>query len=233
MSKAKWPATEADLAVPVVEWLTEQGWDVYQEVQTATGPIADIVATQGQLVWVVECKKAFGLAVLEQAEHWLPYAHYVSVAYPHVPSPRRGTLPLRVADWLGIGTLGVQKFGDFGGALSDFCFESRPPLLRREPPCLYLLRRQLNEAQRAYAPAGNAEGRFWSPFRATCDAVRAYVQQHPGAAMKEVVDSVRHHYRTDSTARSCLVKWAEEGKIRGVRLEREGRSVRLYAEVQP
>lgn len=233
MSKAKWPETEAELALPVVEWLEDQGWDVYQEVRTSYGPIADIVATQGQLLWVVECKKAFGLAVLEQAEHWLPYGHYVSVAYPHAPASRRGALPRRVARWLGVGTLGVQKLGDFGGVISDFNFVHEPPSLRRKPPCLDLLRRELNEAQRTYAPAGNAASRYWSPFRATCDAVRAYVKQHPGAPVKEVVDAVRHHYRADSTARSCLLKWAEKGKIAGVRLEREGRAARLHPEVAP
>lgn len=230
MKPTKWPETEADLALPVVEWLESQGWEVYQEVRTNYGPIADLVAVQGQLIWVLECKKAFGLAVLEQAEHWLQYAHYVSAVYPYSGTSRSGRLPRRVARWLGIGTLEVRRLGDFGGVIPDFYFEQEAPTLRRRPPCLELLRRELNEAQRTYAPAGNAASQYWSPFRATCDAVSAYVKLHPGVQVKEVIDSVRHHYRTDSTARSCLVKWAERGKIRGVRLEREGRFVRLYPE---
>ena len=47
--------SEQDLAAIVVGWLTERGWDVYQEV-AIMGKVADIVAVRGPCVWIVECK---------------------------------------------------------------------------------------------------------------------------------------------------------------------------------
>lgn len=44
-----WPASEIELARPIVPWLQEMHWDVYQEVQCMMyGQVADIVAIQGR-----------------------------------------------------------------------------------------------------------------------------------------------------------------------------------------
>jgi Holliday junction resolvase len=226
---SKWPATEVELARPVVAWLESQGWDVYQEVQTDLGPIADIVATQGPLVWVVECKKALGLPVLEQAEHWLHYAHFVTAAYPYVPN-RRNRLARRVAEWLGIGLLEVRHSELWRlGVDLQFTFERpEPPRFTRDPKLKDLLTKHLLPGQRTFAEAGNALGLRYTPYRETCDLARDYVRQHPGAQVREVVENIRHHYKADATARACLLKWAQEGKLHGVRLEQDGRALRLY-----
>lgn len=43
--KRTWPAKEQELAEPVVRWLEDQQWTVYEEVQLmAAEPIADIMA---------------------------------------------------------------------------------------------------------------------------------------------------------------------------------------------
>jgi hypothetical protein len=104
-----WPATEADLARPLVEQLRELGWRVYQEVEWYTnGPRADIVATQGRLYWAIECKKSLSLDVLAQAFGWIGKAHVVSVA---VPASRRHSsgndFALEAARAFGIGVLHV------------------------------------------------------------------------------------------------------------------------------
>lgn len=70
---------------PLIRWLQDDGWDVYQEVETPSG-VADIVAKMShgklELVWVIEGKKTMGEAVLHQATHHLRHAHLVSVAVP-------------------------------------------------------------------------------------------------------------------------------------------------------
>ena len=43
---------ETDLAKPIIFYLEEHGWDVYQEV-IIHGRIADIVATFGKLTWIL------------------------------------------------------------------------------------------------------------------------------------------------------------------------------------
>src|SRR6476646_10663174 len=101
--------SEAELASGVVQWLTQNGWDVYQEVQFR-GSVADIVAVFGKLVWIIECKQAFTLDVLCQAGEWLPYAHYVSVAVPYSNGRRHGTTMNRIMAMLNIGCLEVEPY---------------------------------------------------------------------------------------------------------------------------
>lgn len=228
---SKWPASEVELARPVVAWLESQGWTVYQEVQPSIGlaPVADIVAVQGNLLWIVECKRSFGLAVLEQCEHWLPYANFVSAAYPHSSTKRSRGLPERVADWLGVGQLSVQcnDLTPYNLGL-QFTYRDRSPRLNRKPVLKQYVTNALTEQHRTFAEAGNADGLRWTPYRATCDQVLNYVKEHPGASAKDVVNHIRHHYSSDATARSCLVQWGRAGKVYGVRVEQEGRNIRFY-----
>lgn len=107
-----WPAREEDLGPPVVAWLTAWGWDVYQEVVVGDG-VADIVATRGPVVWIIELKLSFSLSLLDQAYHRRRYAHRVSVAVPKYS--RGGSVKLgstrHICDILGIGLLLVAGAG--------------------------------------------------------------------------------------------------------------------------
>ena len=79
---------ETDIAKPVVSWLQDQGWTVYQEVEVKErGARADIVAIIEPKIWVIEVKRSYGLGVLEQALSWRSLSHYVSIA---VPRGKRG-----------------------------------------------------------------------------------------------------------------------------------------------
>ena len=57
------PESEVEIGRVVVEALRARGWTVYQEVQSRLGPVADIVAVQGPVLWVVELKRQFGFDV--------------------------------------------------------------------------------------------------------------------------------------------------------------------------
>ena len=62
---------ETVLAEKVIAWLEDYGWDVYQEVQIfPAGEVCDIVAVQNRIVWAIETKTTFCLAVIAQAEKW-------------------------------------------------------------------------------------------------------------------------------------------------------------------
>lgn len=117
---------EVELGPPVIEWLTGQGFDVYQEVSAWSG-IADIVAVCGaplaaedeerqrqrrQIVAVVELKTSLSFELLYQARRWRGVAHQVWVAgrrsawrcRPRLPrrsraaSSRRGAAPTQKAE---------------------------------------------------------------------------------------------------------------------------------------
>lgn len=208
---------EEDLAAVVVRHLRDLRWEVYPEVQPRRFKCcADIVAVQGPVVWVLETKLSFGLSVIEQAHDWRPYAHFVSVA---VPWSRRTRMAEIICRRLGIGVLRIRKDGMIDErALPDF---NRKALADR-------LRVDLTERHKTYAPAGNAAGRRYTPFRRTCESVAAAVRERPGLLLKELLDSVPTHYLNRASARTCLPRWVREGLVDGVRMERDGRFLRLY-----
>jgi hypothetical protein len=197
--------TEVDLAARVVAWLEEQRFDVYQSVQLHSGgPVADIVATQGSLVVVVEAKLRFGFKVVDQAAAWSPYAHLVYCAVPRARGGigRAGTAAL-VA--LGVGVI----------VSADSTREELAPRFNRKAWAAKL-RGVLCPEHKTHAPAGAQGGGHWTPFKMTCENLLKYVASHPGCPMKEAVENIDTHYASAKTARACLALWIREGKVPGV-----------------
>ena len=212
-------ASEAALAAVVVNWLRDQDWTVYQEVYRL-GSVCDIVAARGPLLWAIETKLAFGVSVLDQAQFWLLKAHLVSVATPWTSHHMGGML----GDWCdgkGIGILQVSR--------QQEVHERKAAQLRRR--IMTDLRAALRPEQLS-AVAGTAGGGHWTPFKETCRSVEQAVAARPGFTLKELMDSVRTHYSSRTVARAGIVRWIEGGKI-GVRIEREGKTIRLYPPALP
>lgn len=214
---------EVELAGHVIAWLQDQNWTVYQEVEFR-GSVADIVATQGQLITVVEAKRSYGFAVLEQAVHWLRFANYVWVSVWDLRRRRgrrhRGAdFGRMVAEKFGIGVLNVEPDGVTREAVS--------PEFRRKLARSPILRDALREEHRTAAQAGTNRGGRYTPFRATCDALKSVVLESPGIQLKDAIGQIEHHYMSPKSARSSLVHWIQKGKVRGVRLERDGRRLLL------
>jgi hypothetical protein len=214
---------ETDLAAAVVAYLRDLEWDVHQEVGGSYGPRADIAALRGRQLYIVETKLALGLAVIAQARHWMNRTHYVSVAVPMLRSSNTRDerhVAHQVLEQWGIGLLEVRGMGYETGSLKDWQVEETlpPRLCRRiELGRLQRLRASLDDGTRTYAQAGNADGRFWSPFKATVAEIhRALRDARRDLTTKELIDQIKHHYRTDATARSTLPRWLAYGKIPGV-----------------
>jgi hypothetical protein len=202
---------ETEIAEPVVQYLEQHHWEVYQEVSLG-GATADIVAVQGPLLWVLECKLRFSLALLEQAEEWIGLSNLCSIVTPHRTRQVRGhRLGRRIMGILGIGHFEV------GYSVQ----ESVRPALRRKRSGR--LQEALCPEHKTFCKAGSAGGGMWTPFKRTSrDIVRA-VHRNPGLAFKEMMADLKHHYSTDASARACILRWIRAGVIEGVRLDEEMR----------
>lgn len=218
--------SEAEMGTAVLGWLSQSGWDVYPEVTDGGGSArADIVAVLGPLVWVVECKMAFGLDVLAQAHRWLGRAHYVSVAVPSYPHGFGRT----VAETFGIGVIVATpvppwKQGPGGG------WHTLPPRFNRHARTK-ALRGLLNVGQKAFT--AGAQAGFWTPYQGTCRALRELLEGHPdGMPVKDAIAGLKdqHHYRSDATARASMMKWARHGRVPGVRLDETTKPARFVRE---
>ena len=196
--------TEEDLAARVVAWLQARSWEVYQEVDCRLGR-ADIVAVRGPLIHVIECKLAFGFPVLEQARRWLGHANLVSVA-TESRSGRRDVCDI-ACEALGVGRLLVGH--DVVEAVSA-------RMLRRVSRTI---RNTLRPEHQTYAKAGT-NGGYYSAWRGTCarlvEIVVAANRHGLGISPKDAIAKIAHHYATDSSARSCLLREVRDGKVPGI-----------------
>lgn len=235
---------ETEVAAPVVEYLRHLGWDVYQEVQNGcAGKIADIVAVLDGRIWVVESKTSLNLDLISQAIHWQRHAHWVSVAIPAAKRrPYRDIGPGRKLALRLLRDNGIGVFRVNAGEIIHDTFDS-PPRLNRwglhwddatlsprrwHLDSIKVLRGALRDEHRHWATAGNADGQRWSPWKATCKRAERFVKDNPGTSLKDLIDGIEHHYRKDSTARSSMSQWIQQGKVPGIEARREGRLIRLY-----
>lgn len=221
------PIKETDLAAKVVQWLQCHHWDVYQEVGHC-GRVADIVCKQGPVLWVIECKTSLGLNVIDQAYDWRSFAHRVSVAVPAPPQGKRPPRSRGIARYIlrtfEIGLLIVSGASYTSFEDSQVMEELHAPLHRR---IIGGLADDLRAEQKTWAKAGSADGNHWTPFKATCREVQRYVADHDGCTLKEMVDSVNHHYASTASAKGSLSTWIQQGAIKGVSAARDGKQLRL------
>jgi len=234
--------SEAELAAVVVRCLVGAGWDVYQEVALSNfhAGRADIVAARGELTWVVETKLAASFDLVGQARDWIHYASMVSVAVPSAHHRNRGRgVFMDLCRDLGLGVLEVRKIHDWEQsryhADSDLDREMSIlvwPRLRRVPKADRrgaTLRSRLLEEHKTFAPAGNAAGAFWSPWRATLKAAEVAVRANPGCTLKELVSGLTHnHYQAERTARACIARDIIAGRVPALRVDTDRKPWRVH-----
>ncbi len=184
---------EIALAGAVKAWLGDGGWAVFEEVRpwVKWGPVADLVATRGREVWVIECKMGLTLAVLAQAAYWPATRRSVAVPYAslgrHGARTARGSAErvqkfgLEVCGKFGIGVIEVGR----GGRVYETV---KAPLQRSFRRQATKIRESLNEGHQRSAPAGSAEGQRWSPYREMMTRVRRIVEQagQEGVTLRQI-----------------------------------------------
>lgn len=205
-------SSESDLAKKIIAWLEGNGWDCYQEVFVGNGyPRPDIVARRGAAIHIIECKLSASLALLDQAYHWRDQANYISVATPL----RCGSVSFRVF----CQTFGIGKIVCHVDWEQLECSYDLYPTFRRGKPFGYKWADLLNPRQKTYADAGNADGKFFSPFKNTVEQLEKIAIEKPGIRLSEAIKEIEHHYSADTTARSCIYQWIKNGVIKTVRIE--------------
>lgn len=215
---------ESELGPIVIDHLEQYGFECYQEVKHWTGRIADIVAVHHDpfLLYVLELKMSLGFAVIEQAMHWVNHAHRSYAVTPYT----KQRLAMKCCEQNGVGHWSVSDNYD------------RPKVNER---VVARLNRHANAAAHRFASklqpehkhtcaAGSQSGTRWTPFQATMFAVATVVADNPGITTTELVRLVKHHYRVDSTARSCIPTWVSKGKAPATTCRIENGKMRFYTD---
>jgi len=202
---------ETELAKKVISWLKDYNWDIYQEVPIKDR-VADIVAVQNNLIWIIETKLSLNLKVIAQADYYKRYAHFVSIA---TLPPKKGISSIisEILVWKKIGYISV----------GNSIFEGFPAILNRN-----ISKIQLFDEQKHYSEAGNNEGKRYTPFKNTCKEVIRVVSNNQGILFKDLINNIKHHYRTPSTAKNCIKKWIELGYIENIIIIKENNRLVVY-----
>lgn len=219
-------APEEILALPVVAYFAELG-AVFPEVSPwSGGDRADLVVVRDDATLdIVEVKTAPCKKLLRQIQGWRGAAERRWVAFD---PPRRGEKCQR---WLaafsddGVGVLYVV-----GGVVS---VAALPIECATSPFHRDRMVAALTPLHAQFGAAGNARGAFYTPFRHTCDNLRAALVRAPGLTIREAVERISHHYTSDKVARSSLLAWIRKGVVEGVESRADGRVLRLFPLSQP
>jgi hypothetical protein len=208
---------EQDLAEVVVQYLSDNGWDVYQEVELCSHGIrADIVAICNGKVWVIECKTSLSMDLIGQCYNWLHYAHLVSAACPYA----RHRFSEIILDHFGIGLLHVNfKY-------NKTCSEVLAPKIYRVPRGIAtkILLNGLHPEHKTFARAGT-QGGYFSKFSRTKQQLIGYIKMNPGCLMRDAIKILgKMHYASPTSAKVSLSKWIYEGYIKEI----EFRDGKLY-----
>lgn len=207
--------TEADLAAVVVAWLQDSGATVFQEVE-CPGGVADIVARVGPELWIIETKLRLSLALLVQAMDRRRLAHRVYCAGPYTRTLRDFAGLCRE---VGVGLLevrvGTAEYPTDQRWNPDHASVKEAAPARRWNSRPVALAASLRPEHQTHAAAGTNGGR-WTPFRDTCEQLRALVEREPGVSLRDAVASIRDHYSSKAAARSSLATWIAANKVPGV-----------------
>ena len=214
--------SEASLARRLIQWLKQNRWDVYQEVQPYTyGNCADVVAVKPGLVWVIETKTSLSLDAMAQAHEWLTSANMVAIAIPYGRKQRSKSrhFAKMVLRQYGIGLIEVHMQWTYTTVAVE-------PKQDPNVPGAVQLRQSLCKEHQTFAQAGNAVGKRFTKFQQTVQRLTAHVVANPGVLLKDAVAAIDHHYANRASAKNSLRERLKDGTIKTIRLEHP--SMRLY-----
>lgn len=209
---------ETELAEKIIEWLSAEHWNIYQEVQfSGIGGVADIVAERQGILWIVETKTAMSIEVLNQASAWP--AHFRSIGVPKVR--RSDKRDYRVArDYYGVGVIEVSDW--------DVYESLKPPLYLKHHKTAKRLLSKLTELHKTYAKAGSQNGHL-TPYKMTMMDIQRTVKERPGCTISDLFE--KHgpmHYSNKSSFKGNMLKCLESFESDWCRVDKSTKPYRLY-----
>ena len=200
--------TEAELAKKVITFLEDMKWNVWQEVTVDGGGSrrADIVAKQGNIIWVIECKTCLNLKVIEQAYHWRKKANQVSIAiWYHPRSYKFNHFVKDILDRYGIGLMTFCKHST--NACPTVLMPTNLSRVNTQ-----ILKSVLLTENKHMGISGSKDNSYDTPFKRTCRRIQDLVRGNP-MSLKDIIESISHHYANDRSARCCIARYVKTGVI--------------------
>ncbi len=244
MKKINTKISEADLASSLIAILNQDGWSCYSEVQVNTfGDRADVMATKNGFSWVFECKLTPNFDVLGQAARWIGKAHFVSIYTPYTASDPYSNKGRVIVDWIkykGIGweIIDVNSInkavldpsrhsnGKLAGHNCRYSIDLNPKLNRSAHTNAKRIINKLSVDMNNYT-AGSGGDAYSTPFKRSMLAVDQYLQQFGEAELSVMIDSIKHHHNTKTSAISSIGQFINKTKEK-YRTEGSGKRMKIF-----
>jgi hypothetical protein len=232
-----WPSSEQELAETIVKYVEDQGWEVYHEVQGRYGmSVADIVAIKDGKSWIIEIKRSFGLAVLEQAYEWRKSADFVSIAFPRKRAPWKKMMSNFAKKIISDHNMGVivAQYDEYPAYLRRKAGELRIEVKEHVKPqqnevnSTLDISKVLTEHHKTFAKAGSRDGGHYTPFRLTRKRLVEAVSKDPGKTLKEYIAEIDHHYASAKSAQGALSKLIKQDVITELYFRKSGNKKLVY-----
>ncbi len=199
MKKTKTTIKESDLAKVVIDYLTQPANDIYSEVPSTSGTVADIVIKRGDDLIAIETKTTFGLAVIAQAHHNKKHYNYVYVAVPL----SKTSFALTVCREFGIGVIVVDwKRG-------KRVYEELKPTYNENPK-----KPKLRDWMKR-SISGSQSDRLTS-FKVFLESVEEQLACNGSMTHKELFKTCYRHYMSAVYLRTNLVTHIKSGLIKNI-----------------
>lgn len=213
---------ETELAKPVISWLIDQHWNVYQEVQFYTGgSIADIVAERHGFLWIIESKNSYGFAVLKQASRWP--VHYRSVAVPYSKDH-----DYQVAkDYYQVGV--IEVIFDMYDCATSVIENASAPLIVKNHETIKRYRNKLTDLHKTFCPAGSFGSQHLTAYKLTIMQVRKTIENNPGCTIQFLYEKLgKMHYASAASFKGSLIKSLRDFESDWCRIDTDSRPIKLY-----
>ena len=206
---------ESELAEKIIYYLEGKGYTSYKEVSmrgkggNARSDCYFVKEINGEIETIaVETKMSMTLKVIEQSDRWKKHANQVYVCVPTVG--RKGwksrRFAIKMCKALGIG---VFEFGANG------IKESNIEIINEKAKMPPLYEEQKNSV------AGNDSGKFFTAFKNTVNELNKFMNGKTQYLYSDLVKEIKHHYKTDTSAKSSLKKMIERNVIEGYSFEKK------------
>jgi len=191
--------SEIELAETVVDFLNNDGWEVFQEVRNH-----DIIARKNNLIWCIECKLNFNFKVIEQANSARCILNSIAV-----PEYTNSKFKEDVCKKFGIGVIYVRKDSLNNKTISMSSITPEYKRQYRQFTEDYIIP-DLKPVLKTFAKAGSKGNTGYSPYKQTMIEVKELMIKEGGLVLvndffQKIKNKLHWRCQTDISLRNCLI----------------------------
>lgn len=206
---------ETDLSKPISNYFQSlfPDCEIFYEVKSYGSRKIDVVVrSKEQLIISVELKLSLNLKVIYQAHTNTEFSHYTFIAIPKKSVMKiKKDFIISICRALNIGILIISN--SYNEFKTELYFHE---IIEKNPK----KKLKLLEGQKTFSQGGESGGACYTQFKQTCEHIIKFLNTCEGKSCEfdYLIDSIDHHYKNKTSAKSSLKKYIADGVVKGVKI---------------